>query len=75
MKANEEYLAEIYQKYREVSDKEHKDEFYQIKFQTSKYKPLKMVATFVLTIGVMVGIVYATNVNTRNPQEDRKIWK
>lgn len=75
MKANQKYLAEIYQKYREARDKEHKDEFYQIKFQTSKYKPLKMVATFVLTIGVMVGIVYATNVNTRNPQEDRKIWK
>lgn len=75
MKANQEYLAEIYQKYREASNKEHKDEFYQIEFKESKYKPIKMIATFVLTIGVMVGIAYATNVNIRNPEEERKIWK
>lgn len=73
MKANEEYLTEMYQKYTEVAKGKYKDEFYQMKFKESKRKPLKMVVTFVLTIVVMVGIAYATNI--RNTQEEKKIWK
>lgn len=75
MKANGEYLEEIYERHKEVATAKEKDEFYQIKFRKNKINPLKMVATFILTIGVTVGIAYAANVNIRNSNEEKKIWK
>lgn len=73
MKADKEYLKEIYERYKEVETTKPKDEFYQIKFKEKKGNPLKLVAAFVLTIGITVGIAYATNI--RNVNEEEKIWK
>lgn len=56
MKSNIQYLEEIYQKRREVEERKLKNNFYNTKFTISKFMPLKMVATFILTIGVTIGI-------------------
>ena len=73
MKSDKEYLEEIYERHKEVATSKYKEEFYQRKWKESKIKPLKMVATFVFTIGITVGIVYASNVIQTN--EESKIWK
>lgn len=69
MMDNKKYLEEIYAKQKEVATSKKKDEFYKIKFKKTKANPLKMVATFVLAIGVTVGIGYAGTVTYQN------IWK
>ncbi len=75
MKTDKEYLGEIYERHKEVETSKVKDEFYQIKFEEKKHNPLKMVAVFVLTIGITVGIAYATNINIKNSSQESKIWK
>lgn len=69
MKSNIQYLEEIYQKRREVEERKLKNNFYNTKFTISKFMPLKMVATFILTIGVTIGIGYASVITYQ------KIWK
>ena len=75
MKTDKEYIEEIYEKHKEVVTVKIKNEFYQMKFEEKKYNPLKMVAIFVLTIGITVGIAYATNSNIKNSSQENKIWK
>lgn len=75
MKCDKEYLEDVYKRHKEVIASKPKDEFYGIKFKEKKWKPLKMVATFILTIGITIGIVYATNINMRNENKESKIWK
>ena len=69
MMSDKEYLNEIYEKYKEQKTSKKKEEFYNIKFKNTTQNILKLVATFVLTIGISVGIVYATT------QSYKTIWK
>lgn len=69
MMSNEEYIKEVYSKYKEIATTKEKEEFYNIKFKDKKPQILKLVATFTLTIGISVGIVYATTLTYQN------IWK
>lgn len=76
MKSDKEYLEEIYERQKEVATAQQKDEFYQIKFKKeTKFRPYKMVAAFIVTIGITIGIAYATNINLKNSNEESKIWK
>lgn len=74
MKTDKEYLQEIYERHKEITTTKQKDEFYQKRFKQTALKPFKLVATFILTIAITIGIVYATNVNIKNKEEE-KIWK
>ena len=69
MMSDKEYLNEIYEKYKEQKTSKKKEEFYNIKFKNTTQNILKLVATFVLTIGISVGIVYETT------QSYKTIWK
>lgn len=71
MMSNEDYIKEVYSKYKEIKTTKNTEEFYNIKFKHKNKKAhiLKMVATFTLTIGISVGIVYAATVTYQN------IWK
>ncbi|MCI8384663.1 MAG: hypothetical protein HFJ33_07435 [Clostridia bacterium] len=74
MKTDEVYLQEIYKKQEQVMNTKKKDDFYPIKKKEKKWSFIKLVATFVLTIGITFGIVYATNINKKNELVE-KIWK
>ena len=69
MMFDKEYLNEIYEKYKEQKISKKKEEFYNIKFKNGTQNILKLVATFILTIGISVGLVYATT------QNYTKIWR
>ncbi len=69
MKSNKEYLEEIYEKKREVTNSKEKDEFYNIRFKKPKKSPLKIAATFVLALSLTVGAGYCGTVAYQN------IWK
>ena len=72
MKSNKEYLEEIYLRKKEVSNTKKKDEFYNITFKTSKYKVLKIAATFVMVLGVTFGTIYAGKEAYQNIWHDPK---
>ena len=72
MKSNKEYLEEIYLRKKEVSNTKKKDEFYNITFKTSKYKVLKIAATFVMVLGVTFGTIYAGKEAYQNIWHRRK---
>lgn len=69
MKNNMQYIEEIYQKKKEAEKKNKRNYFYNKSFKINKLVPIKMVATFVLTIGITVGIGYASVMTYQ------KIWK
>ena len=69
MKNNMQYIEEIYQKKKEAEKKNKRNYFYNKSFKINKLVPIKMVATFVLTIGIIVGIGYASVMTYQ------KIWK
>lgn len=69
MKSNQEYLEDIYIKQREEETSKKKYEFYNICFKKNPINPIKIAATFILIIGVTVGVGYAGNVAYQN------IWK
>ena len=72
MKSNKEYLEEIYLRKEEVANTKKKDEFYNITFKTSKYKVLKIAATFVMVLGVTFGTIYAGKEAYQNIWQDPK---
>ena len=72
MKPNKEYLEEIYLRKEEVANTKKKDEFYNITFKTSKYKVLKIAATFVMVLGVTFGTIYAGKEAYQNIWQDPK---
>ena len=72
MKSNKEYLEEIYLRKEEVSNTKKKDEFYNTTFKTSKYKVLKIAATFVMVLGVTFGTIYAGKEAYQNIWQDPK---
>ena len=72
MKPNKEYLEEIYLRKEEVSNTKKKDEFYNTTFKTSKYKVLKIAATFVMVLGVTFGTIYAGKEAYQNIWQDPK---
>ena len=69
MISDKQYLNEIYQKYKEQKTSKSKEEFYNIKFKNTTQNILKLVATFIITIGISAGLVYATT------QGYKAIWK
>lgn len=72
MKSNKEYLEEIYLRKEEVANTKKKDEFYNTTFKTSKYKVLKIAATFVMVLGVTFGTIYAGKEAYQNIWQDPK---
>ena len=72
MKSNKEYLEEIYLRKEEVANTKKKDEFYNITFKDSKYKVLKIAATFVMVLGVTFGTIYAGKEAYQNIWQDPK---
>ena len=72
MKSNKEYLEEIYLRKEEVANTKKKDEFYNITFKDSKYKVLKIAATFVMVLGVTFGTIYAGKEACQNIWQDPK---
>ena len=72
MKSNKEYLEEVYLRKEEVANTKKKDEFYNITFKTSKYKVLKIAATFVMVLGVTFGTIYAGKEAYQNIWQDPK---
>lgn len=69
MKNNMQYIKEIYQKKNKIENQKNHYDFYNKTFKTNKLIPIKMVATFILTIGITVGIGYASVITYQ------KIWK
>ena len=69
MKSNKEYLREIYEKKDEILHSNKRSEFYKIEFKKNKNNTLKMVATFIITIGLTIGVGYAGITTYQN------IWK
>ena len=69
MKNNVQYIEEIYQKKSEIENQKNHYDFYNKTFKTNKLISIKMVATFILTIGITVGIGYASVITYQ------KIWK
>ena len=69
MKSNKEYLREIYGKKDEILHSNKRSEFYKIEFKKNKNNTLKMVATFIITIGLTIGVGYAGITTYQN------IWK
>ena len=69
MKNNKQYIEEIYKKEKNLRNSKIKNKFYQTEFKMNKFAPIKMVATFVLAIGITVGIGYASVVTYQ------KVWK
>lgn len=69
MKNNMQYIKEIYQKKNKIENQKNHHDFYNKTFKTNKLIPIKMVATFILTIGITVGIGYASVITYQ------KIWK
>ena len=69
MKSNKEYLEEIYEKKIEAMNSKEKDEFYNIRFKKPKKSPLKIAATFLIALSLMVGVGYCGAVTYQN------IWK
>ena len=69
MKDNRQYIEEIYKKEEKLRNSKIKNKFYQAEFKMNKFAPIKMVATFVLAIGITVGIGYASVITYQ------KVWK
>ena len=69
MKSNKEYLREIYEKKNEILHSNKRSEFYKIELKKNKNNTLKMVATFIITIGLTIGVGYAGITTYQN------IWK
>lgn len=75
MMDNKEYLEEIYAKQREVTTSKKKDKFYKMRFKKVKTNPIKMVATFVLALGVTVGIGYAGVITYQNIWQEPETYR
>lgn len=69
MKSNKEYIGEIYEKKNEILHSGEKNGFYNVEFRKTKNNSLKMVATFIITIGLTIGVGYAGITTYQN------IWK
>lgn len=69
MMNDEEYIKRIYYKYHEQEKLKDSQEFFNVKIKQRKTNILKLVATFILTMGISFGIVYAATVTYQ------KIWK
>ena len=69
MKDNRQYIEGIYKKEEKLRNSKIKNKFYQTEFKMNKFAQMKMVATFVLAIGITVGIGYASVVTYQ------KVWK
>ena len=59
MKSNKEYIGEIYEKKNEILHSGEKNGFYNVEFRKTKNNSLKMIATFIITIGLTIGVGYA----------------
>lgn len=69
MKSNKEYLEEIYKRKNEILNSKEKNEFFNIRFKKIKKSPLKIAATFIISLGVTIGVCYCGTIAYQN------IWK
>ena len=70
MKNNEVYLQEIYDKYKKSKDSKEKDTFYKMNFKKKQeYHVLQIAASFILSLAITFGVVYAGIVTYQN------VWK
>ena len=69
MKSNKEYLEGIYKRKNEILNAKEKNEFFNIRYKKIKKSPLKIAATFVISLGVTIGVCYCGTIAYQN------IWK
>ena len=70
MKSNELYLQEIYKKYEKSKNSKDKNTFYKMNLDTvQKYHILQIAASFILSLVITFGVVYAGFIAYQN------IWK